>query len=102
MPESSSDVQNKENNMTGIEPLLLTVDETRKILGGRGRGHIYTLIDEGKVESVKDGSRRFILADSVRRYVDAMHRDDSRTQTNQDSTELNGLQMNHRSANNDS
>lgn len=88
--------------MTGIEQLLLSVDETRKILGGRGRGHIYALIDEGKIESVKDGSRRFILAESVKRYVEAMQRDVSRIQLNSDSTESNGLQVNHRSSNNDS
>ncbi len=102
MPELYLGVQNKENNVTGIEPLLLTVDETRKILGGRGRGHIYTLIDEGKVESVKDGSRRFILADSVRRYVEAMQRDVSRIQSNQEPTGNICLQVNHHSTSNDS
>ena len=60
--------------MKEIKPLLLSVEETRQLLGGRGRGHVYALIGEGKLESVKDGSRRFIVAESLDRYVKDMPR----------------------------
>ena len=57
-----------------MDKLLLTIEETRQAIGGRGRGKIYDLMKSGELESVLDGTRRFVLADSVRRYVENLRR----------------------------
>ena len=38
----------------------------------RTRKAIYDLIQEGKLESFKDGRRRYILASELRRYVETV------------------------------
>lgn len=55
-----------------MDKLLLTIEETRQAIGGQGRGKIYDLMKSGELESVLDGSRRFVLADSVRLYVEKL------------------------------
>ncbi|NQW21255.1 MAG: transcriptional regulator [Chloroflexi bacterium] len=51
---------------------LISVDEARRLLGGRGRGRIYELLKEGLLESVTDGSRRFIVTDSLYAFIDSL------------------------------
>ena len=55
-----------------MDKLLLTIEETRQVIGGRGRGHVYALLKSGALESVLDGTRRFVLTESVRRYVEKL------------------------------
>jgi hypothetical protein len=52
--------------------LLLTVDESRHDLGGKGRAYIYGLIADGQIDSVKLGRSRMIVADSLRRFVESL------------------------------
>jgi len=42
------------------------------MLGGRGRGKVYALLDAGELESVKDGGRRLILTESLLAYVERL------------------------------
>ena len=56
---------------TPIAPLI-SVDEARRLLGGRGRGRIYELLKEGSLESVTDGGRRFILTDSLYAFIETL------------------------------
>ena len=51
---------------------LVSVDEARRLLGGRGRGRIYELLKEGSLESVTDGGRRFILAESLYTFIETL------------------------------
>jgi hypothetical protein len=53
---------------TGTAPLI-SVNEARRLLGGRGRGRIYELLASGDLESVVDGKRRFIVTESLTRYI---------------------------------
>ena len=53
-------------------PPLISVNEARRLLGGRGRGRIYELLASGDLESVVDGSRRFVVSESVTRYIERL------------------------------
>lgn len=53
-------------------PPLISVNEARRLLGGRGRGHIYDLMKSGALESVMDGSRRFIVSESLFAYIERL------------------------------
>jgi hypothetical protein len=64
-----------------MDKLLLTIEETRRMIGGQGRGKIYDLMKSGELESVLDGSRRFVLADSVRQYVEKLRSGQNRIGT---------------------
>ena len=55
-----------------LSQLLSSINETRRLLGGRGRGRIYEWIADGSLESVTDGGRRFIVTDSISRLVERM------------------------------
>ncbi len=58
-------------NVTTYPPLVsVTVAQT--ILGGRGRGRIYELIKSEDINSVKDGSRRMIVTESVFDYIKSL------------------------------
>ena len=58
--------------MKALTAPLVSVDEARKLLGGRGRGRIYELLKQGSLESVMDGGRRFILTDSIFAFVESL------------------------------
>jgi hypothetical protein len=58
--------------MTDSYSPLVSVDEARRMLGGRGRGRIYELLRQGSLESVMDGGRRFILTDSLYAFVESL------------------------------
>lgn len=57
--------------MENLAPLV-SIPETCRLLGGRGRGRVYELIAAGKLESVTDGRRRFVLGESITRYVERL------------------------------
>lgn len=52
-----------------MDVLLVSVNEAAKALN-LGRTSIYSLINEGKLETRKMGRRRLITAASIRRIVD--------------------------------
>jgi hypothetical protein len=58
--------------LINTNPPLVSVDEARRLLGGRGRGRIYELLKQGSLESVLDGGRRFILTDSIFAFVESL------------------------------
>lgn len=43
-----------------MEPLVVSVNDARKMLGGVGRNKIYNLINDGELEAVKIGGRTLI------------------------------------------
>ena len=60
--------------MNRFIPPLVSVDEARRLLGGRGRGYIYGLLDKGELDSIKDEGRRLITGDSILTYVESLTR----------------------------
>lgn len=67
--------------MTGepFEPLLLTEDQARVVLGGIGRTTFFALLKSGELRSVKINRRLFVTMDALRRYVDRLSQDDPKT-----------------------
>lgn len=55
-----------------METLLMTVEDTRAVCGRRGREWVYARIAAGDFQSVKQGGRRLLFADSVRAYVERL------------------------------
>jgi excisionase family DNA binding protein len=52
-----------------MEPLTLTIGDTKKAIG-LGRTKIYDLISQGKLETVKIGSRTLVKTASIRALVE--------------------------------
>lgn len=52
-------------------PLLLTTEAARRQLSC-GKTTLFALIREGSIETVKLGSRRRVIADSLRQYVEGL------------------------------
>ena len=57
-------------HIDGLPPLM-SVEDTRAALGGRGRGWVYERIAAGDFETIVDGSRRLIVSESVLRWIEA-------------------------------
>lgn len=55
--------------MSTIQPILVSVDDARTMLGGIGRTRTYALISEGKLESVKLGKRRLVMVSSIHALI---------------------------------
>lgn len=53
-------------------PPLVSVEKTRQLLGGRGRGYVYGLMASGELDSVLDNGRRLILGESLAAYVNRL------------------------------
>ncbi|MCB9957969.1 MAG: helix-turn-helix domain-containing protein [Rhodospirillaceae bacterium] len=51
------------------EPLVVPIDEARRLLGGLGRSTIYRLMDTGALDAVHVGGRRMIRLASIRSLV---------------------------------
>jgi len=56
---------------------LVSINEARRLLGGRGRGRIYELMASGDLESVVDRGRRLIVSESLLRYVERLRAEQS-------------------------
>ena len=52
-----------------MEPFLVPVDETRRLLGGISRTTFYELLKAGYLEPVKIGRRTFIRTDNIRAFL---------------------------------
>ncbi len=57
-----------------MDKLAYSINETAKVLS-LGRTSIYALIAEGRLATVKLGTRRLVKADSVRQLVEAAAND---------------------------
>ncbi len=51
-----------------MEPIAISITDAARVLG-LGRTSIYALIKEGRLETVKLGSRHLVKAESIRRLV---------------------------------
>ena len=50
-------------------PPLISIEETRRQLGGAARSNVYKLLAARKIRSVKVGRRRFIVAASIEELI---------------------------------
>ncbi len=57
-----------------MEKLAYSINETAKVLS-LGRTSIYALIAEGRLATVKLGTRRLVMAESVRQLINAAAND---------------------------
>lgn len=48
-----------------MDPVALSIEETRKALGGIGRTKVYELINAGTLRTFKLGTRTLVKADSI-------------------------------------
>ena len=55
-----------------ITPLLHTIPETQKLLGGLSRTFVYELLGSGQLKSVKIGKRRLVPHDEIVRLVELL------------------------------
>ena len=58
--------------MSTLSPLIHPIPDAREILGGIGNSKFYEIVSEGQLKLVKIGSRSFVTADELRRYVAAL------------------------------
>ncbi|WP_375250420.1 helix-turn-helix domain-containing protein [Sphingomonas sp.] len=56
--------------MPAIEPVLVSVDAARAMLGGIGKTNLYAMLSAGDLESVKLGKRRLIRVSSIQALAD--------------------------------
>jgi len=54
------------------EKRLVSLTDSRRALGGIGRTKLYELVGDGQITKVNVGSRSFITADSLERYLDRL------------------------------
>jgi hypothetical protein len=55
-----------------VTPSLVSIPDTRAVLGGIGHTTMYDLIKRREVVKVKLGRRSFITAESIAAYVDRL------------------------------
>lgn len=58
-------------DVTTVQPLLLTLDETAAVLKV-GRSTVYALIRAGELDSVKIGTNHRVALDDVKNYVNRL------------------------------
>ena len=54
---------------TRLEPLLYSIAEGRRALGGISRTTVWRMINAGQLQTVKIGNRTFLRAESIRRLA---------------------------------
>lgn len=54
------------------EPLLVTVDEARRLCGGESRSSFYRALQSGELEGFKRGRRTLISLSSIRRRLSSL------------------------------
>ncbi|PZS03247.1 MAG: DNA-binding protein [Pseudonocardiales bacterium] len=57
---------------------LRAEDAAKAQLGGIGRTKLYELYASGELDTVKIGRRRFVIADSIDRYIERLAGGDAR------------------------
>ena len=58
--------------MSALEPLLVTVVEARKLLGGIGNNKFWQLVKAGELELVGSTRKRWVIVESIRSYVERL------------------------------
>ena len=53
-----------------LEPILVSVEDARAMLGGIGRTNLYQRLSCGELESVKIGKRRLVRLSSIHALID--------------------------------
>ena len=53
----------------GLEPFLITISETQRLLGGCSRGTIYNMVDAGDLDFVRVRARPFLRLSQVRKIA---------------------------------
>jgi hypothetical protein len=61
---------------SGIEKLLISLEEGREILGGISIGHLRNLKNRGEIDFVKIGRRTFITKSEIERYLAQLSKPD--------------------------
>ncbi len=56
--------------MPAFEPVLVSIETARAMLGGIGKTNLYSMIAAGDLESVKLGKRRMIRVSSIHALAD--------------------------------
>lgn len=56
------------------ERRLVSITDTRRVLGGIGRTTVYELIKQGEIVKVNIGSRGFVTGESLDAYLDRLRR----------------------------
>ncbi len=56
--------------MPTFEPVLVSIDTARAMLGGIGKTNLYAMLSAGDLESVKLGKRRLIRVSSIQALAD--------------------------------
>lgn len=51
--------------MTEVQPIIVSIEDARVMLGGIGKTTLYQWLDSERLESRKIGKRRFILVSSI-------------------------------------
>jgi hypothetical protein len=57
------------HNSSELKPLLVSVRDARKLLGGIGHNTFWKLAREGAFEIVGSSRKRFVVVTSIERYV---------------------------------
>ncbi|RDI62677.1 hypothetical protein [Microvirga subterranea] len=55
---------------TDLEPLVVPINEGRRLAGNIGRTKFYELINDGKVRTVTIGRRRLVFVASIRELLE--------------------------------
>jgi hypothetical protein len=64
----------KPGTLPELEPLVVPVNEGRRLAGNIGRTKFYELINEGKLKTVTIGRRRLVFIASIREMLEAQGR----------------------------
>jgi hypothetical protein len=56
--------------MLEIQPILVSVDDARTMLGGIGKTSLYGFLSDGRLTSRKIGKRRLVLVSSILDFIE--------------------------------
>ena len=56
--------------MSAFDPVLVSVETARAMLGGVGKTTLYAMLSAGDLESVKLGKRRLVRVSSIQALAD--------------------------------
>lgn len=59
---------------TELKPLIVSVKEARRLLGGCGHNRFWQLVKQNAFELVGTEHKRFVVVESLERYVASMPR----------------------------
>jgi len=74
LEHSPSREHSTEAHKSPVEPKLLSINDTTRVLG-IGRSTVYEVLAKGTLESVRLGHRRLVVADSIAALVQSLRKD---------------------------